>query len=281
MSSSITVKAKSIVSAVGAALGISPAHRLFLDESGDHTRCKHAEDPIGTRYLGLVGACMSRDADALFTRELEALKQRHFGCSPILHRVDIVRRRGVFGPLKDPTRATAFDDDLLGLLDRTEFCLFAVVIDKHTHMKKDYRDLKHPYHYCLHAMMERYCGWLRFAGTSGDVIAEQRGKIEDLELKKIFREIYERGTSQMSHELTLRRLSSAEIKLKEKSANVAGLQLADILAHPITRDVLVASKRLEACDAFGERIAEIARAKKYNRRRYLNQIDGYGRKLLY
>lgn len=258
-----------------------PEHRLFLDESGDHTQCRREEEPVGTRYLGLVGVSLSTVAETQLEHDLAALKAKHFGSPPVFHRVDIVRAKGAFASLQDAAKRRAFDDDLFALMEATEFLVFAVVIDKFTHNEKDYRSLQHPYHYCLHAMMERYCAWLRFGGSRGDVLAEQRGKKENRELKGIYRGICEAGTKFMSKDLAQARLSSVEIKLRDKTANSAGLQLADMLAHPITREVLVANGRIPDCGSpFGERIAKLAREAKYNRWKWAGKIDGYGRVFL-
>ena len=56
--------------------------------------------------------------------------------------------------------------------------------------------------------------------------------------------------------------------------------MADILARPLTRDVLVAYHKLgDRGGAFAERIAPIV-TPKYNRQIYQNRIEGYGRVFL-
>ena len=106
---------------------------------------------------------------------VEALKQQHLpydpGRPPILHRVDIVAARGAFTVFQDPARRAAFDLDLLALINAADFTAFAVVIDKYEHAPKQYRTLKHPYHWTVLALLERYCGWLKFIRQSGDVMA--------------------------------------------------------------------------------------------------------------
>lgn len=67
---------------------------------------------------------------------------------------------------------------------------------------------------------------------------------------------------------------------KPKMLNIAGLQIADILAHPVKRDVLRDRKRIDSLGgAFAERIIAVATAK-YNSQRYDGRIRGYGRILL-
>jgi hypothetical protein len=75
-------------------------------------------------------------------------------------------------------------------------------------------------------------------------------------------------------------LTSKHIKLKPKALNVAGLQLADVLAHPVTRDVLRAYGRISDPTAqFPERVMRVA-VQKYNHHLFNRRIDGYGRVIL-
>src|SRR5215212_4742053 len=79
-----------------------PRYRLYIDESGDHTYNKL--DDIGHRYLALLGVWFKQQKDYLeFVHELEQFKNNLFGERPdspvILHRTDIINRRGAFGIL--------------------------------------------------------------------------------------------------------------------------------------------------------------------------------------
>jgi hypothetical protein len=266
----------------GAQTSLGQVHRLYLDESGDHTFSIH--DNVGKRYLGLVGVMFSWTNYEAFQMEFEAFKRTHFNFDPddpiVLHRKELIYRNGPFKVLLDPAKRDAFDRDLLTVVARAQFTSFAVVIDKASHAAKGYRGLRHCYHYCVHAMMERYCGLMRFRpGWRGDVMAESRGHAEDVALAAEFREVATSGTTQM-REGDLATLTSKDVKIRRKSDNVAGLQLADILAHPLTRDVLRVSRGIEGCGgSFNEEIVKVA-TPKYNRRALTGQIDGYGRKLL-
>jgi hypothetical protein len=131
-------------------------YRLYLDESGDHKASE--EQTVGKRYLGIAGFIFRRDAYAEFCLGLENLKKAHFAHDPdeptILHREDIVQKRYPFRQLQDDAKRQSFDDALLGLIKQADFMVVAVVIDKIEHGTKKYRRLKHPYHYCLQAMLE-------------------------------------------------------------------------------------------------------------------------------
>ena len=260
-------------------------YRLYIDETGDHTRSTSETDPVGRRYLCLLGVMVRMGED--YTRlqaAVEEAKRAHLpydsATPPILHRKDILRRRGPFHVLRDDSIRTAFDDALIELIDTTPFTIFGVVIDKFSHGSRTYRHLTHAYHYCLTAMLERYCGLLGFLGAVGDVLVEARGKREDMTLKEEFRSIWKNGTFYMPGSLAQMTLTSRELKVKPKSLNIAGLQIADILAHPVKRDVLLDRGRVDSLGgAFADRIIAAAKAK-YNHQRYDGRIRGFGRILL-
>ena len=66
-------------------------------------------------------------------------------------------------------------------------------------------------------------------------MAESRGKKEDMRLKKSFQGIWEHGTDHMEAKQFQELLTSKELKVKPKANNIAGLQLADIIAYPAWR----------------------------------------------
>jgi hypothetical protein len=111
-------------------------------------------------------------------------------------------------------------------------------------------------------------------------MVESRGGREDEKLKDSYRRLYKDGTDNIPAERWQERLSSHELKVKPKSADIAGLQLADLLAHPSRREILLANKLItDQRDTFGDRICAILRSSKYLRSTK-GKIPGYGTKLL-
>lgn len=206
-------------------------YRLYFDESGDHTA--HALDEPRRRYLALCGLIFEVEAYRRFQETFELLKKEFFQSDPdepvILHRDDILNRRGVFKVLQQESIRRAFDDRLMAAIRSAQFVGVVVVIDKRMHLLR-YKSPLHPYHYCLAALLERYCFWL--AGRQGDVMGESRGGKEDTQLKAAYRAVHDGGTLPVRPELFQSRLTSKELKLRPKDKNIAGLQLADLLAHP-------------------------------------------------
>lgn len=254
-------------------------YRLYLDESGDHTY-NHL-DSVGRRYLGLLGVWFRQEDDYVaFADDLEQFKRDLFGPRPdkpvVLHRSEIINRKGPFGILCDPLVKERFDEGLLGVVHRAQYRMTCVVIDKQTHSEK-YTSPFHPYHYCLAAMLDRYSGWLKYKNAVGDVMAESRGREEDLQLKEAYRRVYESGTLMFPREHHQKALTSKDIKLQDKRANVAGLQLADVLAYPVKQAMLVEKGLIaDPGDVYGKRVLE-AVTRKYNQNEWRGQVTGYGK----
>jgi hypothetical protein len=99
-------------------------------------------------------------------------------------------------------------------------------------------------------------------------------------LRDAYREVYKCGTSYMSNKMTQKTLVSPDIEIRKKGENVSGLQLADLLAHPANRDILVAYGRIDCLGSdFTGRIAAAFKSK-YNKKFCDGRINGYGRVLL-
>lgn len=158
-----------------------------------------------------------------------------------------------------------------------DYILITVVLDKKAHIKK-YEDAAfHPYHYCLSVLLERYCGLLNFHNSRGDVMAESRGGEEDKKLKIAYINIYDNGTWFRSSNFFKNVLTSKEIKIKPKTTNISGLQLADLIAYPIKRNILIEKGKLINTDiVFGDEIYK-AIENKFNRNLFTGKVDGYGK----
>lgn len=251
--------------------------RLYIDESGDHTF--NAVQEQQHRYLTLMGVWFELyEHYPAFEAGMLDFKDGIFGPrhdSPvILHRSDIIKRSGPFGAfVLDPDLCEAFDEGLINLVGGHSYRMCGVVLDKQSHMPKKYRQLYHPYYYCLAALMERYAGWLQFKGFEGDVMAESRGKTEDKALQAAFDQLYENGTRFHSAARFQAVLTSRTIKFRRKFDNIAGLQLADLLAAPVKREI-VGKKRYP--DGFGGRLVDAARTR-FNRNDFTGRISGYGK----
>jgi hypothetical protein len=128
-------------------------------------------------------------------------------------------------------------------------------------------------------LLERYVQWLDRLSVQGDVLAESRGGKEDRRLKDSFERIHEHGTEFVGADVFARCLTSKQLKVKLKANNIAGLQLADLIAHPSFRASLARQQRQALAANFGDQIAQILEDQKYVRSPD-GKIDGWGRKWL-
>jgi len=255
-------------------------YRLYVDESGDHVFRK-LELPAH-RFLCLLGCWFRADDYLEFHDGLNRLKQTHLPHSPdepvILHRADMVNRRGAFWRLRDERAREMFDADLLDLIARSRFRSVAVVIDKKA-LQERYEAPAHPYHLALGFLLQRYCGYLNHVNRQGDVMAESRGAVEDRLLKDSYSWVHTHGIWRTRAASFQHALTTKEIKLRQKSANIAGLQLADMLGHPIRHAILCEKRLVDSAPApFAARLLEVV-DEKFNRHLYDGRVWGYGKVL--
>ena len=217
--------------------------RMYVDETGSADMGASRNNP-NHPFLSLTGviADLAHVAEVIVP-EMEQLKAEFFWRDPdeaplILHRKEIVNKSPPFERLRDASLREQFDDRLVELMVRWQYQVITVCIDKQDHLDR-YGDLHyHPYHYCIECLMERFSHYLNRRGMRGDLLAECRGGKEDRQLKLEYRRLWEQGTRYCKPAAVQQALTSREIKLKTKQTNVAGLQLADLLAHPSRCELL-------------------------------------------
>lgn len=257
-------------------------YRLYVDEveNPDLKSSEHEEH----RFLCLTGVAFELDyvAKVLYP-ELERIKKKYFQSHPddpvIFHRKEILKKKPPFTVLKDPKVSTEFNKEILNKLNFWKYTVFSVLIDKKEHDER-YATWKYdPYHYCQEILVERFRLFMAIIGEKGDIMFESRGGKEDMRLKDSFRRIMAGGTHNLSGDDLKSHFTSKELKIKPKSANVSGLQIADLIAHPARRwfykNVLDNDDGMET---FGDSIIKILEDKKFFR--YKNKILGYGAKKL-
>lgn len=252
--------------------------RLYIDESGDHVY-RHTDEP-GHRYLCLTGCIINTEEYLTFHNELEAFKQKHFPHNPdepvILHRKDIINRKGLFWRLRDTAIDKSFKEELIELMDSADFKVIGIVVDKHK-LYSQYPTPFHPYHMALGFMLQRYCGYLNHLDAKGDVLAESRGGKEDRLLKSAYRHIFTHGDMHRKARFYQQVLTSKELKLKKKTDNTAGLQLADLIATAVKKDIIREFREsVEIWPTFDDEIIDFIK-NKYNKHLYDGRIEGYGR----
>jgi hypothetical protein len=257
-------------------------YRIYVDEVGNPD-LKSSEN-IDHRFLSLTGVIVDLNyVKHTLTPELEKLKVKYFDHHPdepiIFHRKEMLKKKPPFSILKDRRIEIKFNKELLNKLKGWDFRVISVIIDKKEHDER-YSTWKYdPYHYCQEILIERFRLFLNIKGAKGDIMFESRGGKEDTRLKKSFRKIIENGTHNLSSDDLMSHYTSRELKIKPKSANISGLQVADLIAHPARRWFFKnVFDLIEEKATFGDEIIKILEKDKFFR--YNGKIYGFGAKKL-
>ncbi len=235
---------------------------MYVDEVGNPD-LGNADNP-NHRFLSLTGVILPLHiVKEKLHPAFETLKADFFDHHPddpvIFHRKEMVNAKPPFGELRNLEVRTVFDAKLLDLLRVIDYTVISVVIDKLDHVTQYATWRYDPYHYCMEILLERYVLFLERMHVMGDMLAESRGGKEDKRLKKSFNRICEEGTNYINADRIMNVLTSCQLKIKPKLNNIAGLQLADLVAHPSRREILLESGKItdKRENIFADRIVEI------------------------
>jgi hypothetical protein len=255
---------------------IMEGERIVLDTTTEHYP---QLEKIDKRYLGLTGCIFKLDYYRdQFGSTMESFKRDFFDPDEriVLHAKDIMQKSGPFHVLQNEDVCERFNAGLLDIIANAQYTVINVVLDKKNHRER-YVEAWHPYHYCLANMLMRYCFFLGRHRAKGDVMAESRGATEDMALKTAYARLFANGNQLQSGAFFQQHLTSKEIKIKPKINNVAGLQLADMLAHPLKKYTLLQKGILAESDGdfFWKKVVEAAKPK-IDCRVNDGRIDGYG-----
>jgi hypothetical protein len=128
-------------------------------------------------------------------------------------------------------------------------------------------------------MIERYVMLLKECNGRGDVMAEWRGAAPNMRLERSFSRLYIKGSGNVTAAEMKLYLSSSQLKIAKKEANIAGLQLSDLIAHPARTQLICQLRNEEMRAPFGKEVVRILIEQKY-RRSPAGVIEGFGVKLL-
>lgn len=205
---------------------------VFVDESGDHGL--QTIDPSYPVFVLVFCIIQKTHYARYLLPALTEFKFRHFGHDQVvLHEREIRKDTGEFAFLRDKERKQDFCSELNDLMRDLDLTVIATAIRKQD-LVACYRAPRGPYEMALGFGLERVHLWLSRRARcreSTPVILECRGAREDGELAGEFRRICDGANYDRS---PLR----FEPRFVPKSANVPGLQIADLIARPIGRHVL-------------------------------------------
>ena len=216
----------------------------FFDECGDHSlRSIDSNFPL---FLLSMIVVKRSDYEAIIIPELSKLKLRYWDHEGInFHSRDIRKAYGDFAMLANPNIRLRFLTDLSEMMDRLPVTLFISAIRKDLHLKRYGATAINPYTLALEFTLERLVQFLQNTNQIElPVIAEARGKNEDRDLEAAFQQLLQQGTRYISSD----RFQTLHFPLsfRRKYDNIAGMQIADLCAHPCARKVLFPDKTNKA-----------------------------------
>jgi hypothetical protein len=255
-------------------------YRLYFDETGTGDLKAHQKDK-NQRYLSLTGLVFRQDVhDTTFAIRLSALKRRIFQTPDVvLHRREIMGRQGIFAVLENDTVRADFDAQFANLVGYLPGPAFTVSIDKQAHLEKYKVWQFDTYHYVLTCLVKRFVLWLNRYGFVGDVMGEARGPEHDARLRMAYGRLHKSGSDFVDKGLVQAKLISRELRLEPKTMNVAGLQVADLLAHPAHRTFKFLKLGMPEPEDYGASLIKTLEAV-YDRHPRSGAIEGCGRKWL-
>ena len=250
-------------------------HRLFIDESGDHTY-RHLEE-LARRYLGITGVLVRKDRyDPAVPDELERLKKSFFhydpDSPPILTRKAIVGRKSWFWVLRVKAVNAEWERQLLCFYADLPAQVFTVVMDKKAHHERFGDASWNAYAYGLSVLLNRVRGYLdRHSGTA-DVMPESRGHVEDMQLLTAYQDMRQNGSTYGAAGAYRATYPEDDLMFRRKDQNVAGLQLADLIAADQKLLTINEAHRPlpHAVGPFGIRLSQVIE----------NKVNRYGRYFL-
>lgn len=210
---------------------------MFLDESGDHNLEKI--DPSYPVFV-LTGCIFDLDYyNATAEKAVSDLKQKYFGHTDIILRsYDIRKQKGDFSVLVDKKKRDLFYGELNALISKLDFTVITAVIEKNR-LKGRYTSPDNPYHLCFRFILERAAMYLGRGDGKLLFRIESRETHNDRKLA----DEYEKFRSGTQH------FPAAEVQSKfvdlsfnQKTQNIAGMQLADLVAYPIGKWVMDKTK---------------------------------------
>lgn len=215
---------------------------MFLDESGDHSL-----DKIDNSYPMFVLAGCIFDFDyysAIAEPKINELKLKHFGkIDIILRSYDIRKQKKDFAALVDKKKREAFYSDLDEVIKLLDFKIIAAAIHKKK-LKNQYNDPGNPYNLCLQFILERS---VMFLGRTGEKLIFRIESRETHNDKKLA-EVYEKFRLIDQHYFKKEEIQSkfVDLSFNQKTQNIAGHQIADLVAYPIGVAVLDSNRENKA-----------------------------------
>lgn len=233
-------------------VGGTSEYIAFVDECGDHTLALIDKD-FPLFLLAMVVVRRTDYADRIIPA-LAQFKLKYWVHEGVnLHSRDIRKAKGPFGFLQVPALRTSFMDALSSLMCELPYTLFISAIRKDHHKALSGADAANPYDLALEFMLEQIVHFVEGKGLREiPFVAEARGRKEDNTLERCFYRMMSEGTAHVA----ANRFKSLDCPLvfRNKFDNIAGIQLADLSAHPCARHILQPDQASRAFEIVNKKI---------------------------
>jgi nitrogen regulatory protein PII len=202
---------------------------VYVDESGDHHLVRNDEEyPVFVLAFCIFNKPQYNEKTIPL---LNNLKFDFWGHDlVILHSHKIRKQKEEFAILGNLPTMERFVGKLNTIISNTDFSIIATVIDKRL-LRSQFANSISPYNLGLLFCLEQATFFLEECEQQSKmtyIVVEGRGKKEDAELELEFIRIKSR----------LNNLAKFQIVFADKKINNAGLQIADLIAHPIGRHTI-------------------------------------------
>ena len=230
-----------------------PKYYLYIDECGDHTLATYDRNfPIFT----LCGILVPVKKVNAFKKAIDELKIEFWNTTNvILHSRDIRKCEKEFEILFDVDVKKRFYKRVNEVLSiQGIYVIVCCSVQKEQCIEKHGMDAD-IYGTALKYVIQRSIFCVDDISSEGgiiDVIVERRGKREDTALLNYYNKLRFSGMHYISPERLAEHMGRFEFS--KKTENVFGLQIADLIAYPISRYVLNPNKQNPAFDVISSNI---------------------------
>jgi len=216
---------------------------MFIDESGHHNLNPQTIDPKYPIFV-LCGCIFDEEQYEEVVKKLNQLKIEFFGTDKIIfHTLEMTRpskyKQNKFAKLIVAEFRREFYKALNKFLEEIDFVLVSCTIKKSAHLEKYGAAALDPYLLSFNILLDEFIADLR-GGEKGKIIAEKRNDNLDNQLELAWLNLKINGTENIKGSDIKEKIET--LSMIPKSANEAGLQIADLVANPIGRHILEIKK---------------------------------------
>lgn len=229
---------------------------LFVDESGEHII---ENFDTSKPYFTVAGVLIKKDDYNTIKENINQLKNKYWQegtfkeKNKYLKKVCFVnrqirRKQNAFSHhYLDEQKYHAFLEDITTFMAEQEYKIIASSIDKQRLVTK-YSNPTEPYQLAMEFIVERFARFLKTNNATGLIMLESRGTREDGNLLKRFLEFFDNGTRYFSSNYVQKTITGGFYfngkwnKEKNNLDTFCGLEMADLVAHPIGHFVQTGQK---------------------------------------